>query len=143
MTRRAIQRACDLAFPPPAEWLVDDSKVADVLRWRMKHRWFPHQLRHNAGTNLRKQFGIEISRIILGHRSVAVNEIYSTPAKPRRPSSPRTESLSAGRETVVVEGERNKILNDLIAEQKGDREPSPLESDPPDRSRRIHFRKRL
>jgi integrase len=77
--RRAIQRACDLAFPPPAELLVDDSKAADLQRWRMKHRWFPHQLRHNAGTNLRKQFGIEVSRIILGHQSVAVNEIYSEP----------------------------------------------------------------
>jgi integrase len=39
------------------------------------HRWHPHQLRHNAATELRKEFGIETARIILGHHSAAVTGI--------------------------------------------------------------------
>lgn len=54
--RRAIQRACEKADVP---------------------RWHPHQLRHNAATALREQFGIEAARVVLGHRSAAVTEIYA------------------------------------------------------------------
>jgi integrase len=39
--------------------------------------WHPHQLRHNAGTRLRKEFGLEISRILLGHKSVMATQIYA------------------------------------------------------------------
>jgi integrase len=34
-------------------------------------------LRHTAATNLRKEFGIEVARVILGHASPAVTEIYA------------------------------------------------------------------
>jgi integrase len=47
------------------------------LNWRRLHRWHPHQLRHNAATHLRKEFGIEVARIILGHRSASMTEIYA------------------------------------------------------------------
>ena len=40
-------------------------------------RWHPHQLRHSAATNLRKEFGIEVARVILGHSSPAVTEMYA------------------------------------------------------------------
>ncbi len=40
-------------------------------------RWFPNQLRHNAATRLRKEYGIEAARVILGHRSARVTEIYA------------------------------------------------------------------
>ncbi len=39
--------------------------------------WHPHQLRHNAATWLRKEFGLDVARIILGHRSPAITEIYA------------------------------------------------------------------
>ena len=39
--------------------------------------WHPHQLRHNAATNLRKQFGAEMARIILGHHSLKMTEVYA------------------------------------------------------------------
>ncbi|MCK6486584.1 MAG: site-specific integrase [Phycisphaerae bacterium] len=39
--------------------------------------WHPHQLRHNAATFLRKEFGLETARIILGHRSAAITTIYA------------------------------------------------------------------
>ena len=54
--RRAIQRGCERAGIPA---------------------WHPHQLRHTAATKLRKQFGIEAARVVLGHRSAAITEVYA------------------------------------------------------------------
>ena len=54
--RTAIAKGCDKAGVP---------------------HWHPHQLRHNAGTRLRKEFGVDIARIILGHTSPIVTEIYA------------------------------------------------------------------
>jgi integrase len=39
--------------------------------------WHPHQLRHNAATWLRKEFGLDVARVVLGHRSAAVTETYA------------------------------------------------------------------
>lgn len=39
--------------------------------------WHPHQLRHNAGTTLRREVGIEAARTVLGHASADVTEIYA------------------------------------------------------------------
>lgn len=44
---------------------------------RLVPRWHPHQLRHNYATAIRKQFGIEAARILLGHRTIDVTEIYA------------------------------------------------------------------
>jgi integrase len=54
--RRAIVKACEKAGLP---------------------RWHPHQLRHSAATQLRKEFGVEVARVILGHRSLAATEVCS------------------------------------------------------------------
>ena len=53
---QAIRRAC---------------KKADVPHWH------PHQLRHTRGTELRHELGIEMARVILGHKSLAATEIYA------------------------------------------------------------------
>jgi integrase len=51
---------------------------AELKNWRRSHRWHPHQLRHNAATRLRHEFGIDIAQTILGHRlGSAVTEIYA------------------------------------------------------------------
>jgi integrase len=54
--RRAIVEACQRANVPA---------------------WHPHQLRHNAGTRLRREFGLEVSRILFGHKSVMATQIYA------------------------------------------------------------------
>jgi len=54
--RRAITRACEAAKIDP---------------------WHPHRLRHSAATKLRKDYGIEAARVVLGHKSAAVTEIYA------------------------------------------------------------------
>jgi integrase len=80
--RRAIVRGCDLAFPWPElqgrkiNTLTEEEKQ-DRLAWQRQHRWHPHQLRHNAATYLRREFGVEAARLILGHRSIAVTELYA------------------------------------------------------------------
>jgi integrase len=53
---RAIHRACDTAKVPA---------------------WSPHRLRHNAATFLRKEFGLDAARVILGHRSPQITEVYA------------------------------------------------------------------
>jgi integrase len=39
--------------------------------------WHPHQLRHTAATEIRKKFGLEASRIILGHEDIRATQIYA------------------------------------------------------------------
>jgi integrase len=39
--------------------------------------WHANQLRHTAATRLRKEFGLDAARVILGHSSPAVTEIYA------------------------------------------------------------------
>ncbi|MGD0462867.1 MAG: site-specific integrase [Tepidisphaeraceae bacterium] len=95
---RAIERACAKAFPPPEmlarqkvnafrgqrweslpEWKsrLGPDGWAKLAAWRAANRWHPHQLRHNAATRIKREFGIEIARVILGHRSASVTEIYA------------------------------------------------------------------
>jgi integrase len=88
--RRAIERGCDAAFPPPeplgrregetiATWqarLTPEEKTA-LRTWNRSHRWHPHQLRHTAATEIRKRFGIEAAQHVLGHSTLNVTEIYA------------------------------------------------------------------
>jgi integrase len=39
--------------------------------------WHPHQLRHNAATRLRSEFGLDAAQIILGHATADVTQIYA------------------------------------------------------------------
>lgn len=86
----AIKRACDIAFPPPEplakkkgetveEWrarLTPEQKQ-ELAAWRKAHRWHPHQLRHSFATKIRRQYGLEEARLLCGHRSATVTEIYA------------------------------------------------------------------
>ncbi len=39
--------------------------------------WHPHQIRHTAATELRREIGIEAARVVLGHRSPGMTELYA------------------------------------------------------------------
>ncbi len=54
--RRAIEYACTKAKIDP---------------------WSPHQLRHNAATIVRREFGLEAAQLILGHARADVTQIYA------------------------------------------------------------------
>lgn len=68
----ALQDACDRAFPVPEGYSKTQAK-----QWRREHWWSPNRLRHTAATRLRKQFGLDAARVILGHSSPVVTEIYA------------------------------------------------------------------
>jgi len=54
--RRAIRRACQRAGFPI---------------------WFPLQLRHSRGTEIRKRYGLEASQAVLGHSELGVTQVYA------------------------------------------------------------------
>jgi integrase len=39
--------------------------------------WHPHQLRHNHATLVRREHGLEVARVLLGHKHAAITEIYA------------------------------------------------------------------
>ncbi len=39
--------------------------------------WSPGRLRHNAGTEVRQEFGVEAAQLVLGHRKLSTTEIYA------------------------------------------------------------------
>jgi integrase len=40
-------------------------------------RWHPHQLRHNCATRIRRQYGLDAVRALLGHRTVSQSAEYA------------------------------------------------------------------
>jgi integrase len=68
--RREIRAAIDALLLPP-------DQRAELIAWRKAHRWHPHQLRHNAATRLRREFGLDVARAVLGHSTPVVTEIYA------------------------------------------------------------------
>jgi len=72
--RRAVHRACDVAFPVPK----DIAAVAELLiDWRKNHRWSPRQLRHTTASRIRREFDIEAAKAVLGHQATNVTGIYA------------------------------------------------------------------
>jgi integrase len=39
--------------------------------------WHPHRLRHAKGTEVRREAGLDAARVVLGHRSPKVTEVYA------------------------------------------------------------------
>ena len=70
--RRAVHRACDIAFPAPEEF--DNDQVA---QWQRAHRWSPHQLRHMAATEARRVGGLDCAQLLLGHSDQRVTQRYA------------------------------------------------------------------
>jgi integrase len=40
-------------------------------------KWHPHMIRHNTGTRVRREFGLDAARAVLGHSTPVVTEIYA------------------------------------------------------------------
>jgi integrase len=51
--------------------------IASACRKAGIGQWHPNQLRHLAATNLRREFGIEVARAVLGHATVDMTEVYA------------------------------------------------------------------
>jgi len=89
---RAISYGCDRAFPHPLlasavdhngnaikvrESQLSPQQREEIAQWKKAHRWSPNRLRHNAATFLRREFGIEAARVVLGHTTPRITEIYA------------------------------------------------------------------
>jgi integrase len=85
--RRAIAYACDAAFPPPTPLAKRDGETdrvwmarlspderARLREWQKARRWRPNQLRHTAATRLRREHGLEIAQLVLGHSSAELTD---------------------------------------------------------------------
>ena len=48
-----------------------------AAEWRAKYCWSPNQLRHAAGTEVRRQFGLEAAQVVLGHSKADVTQVYA------------------------------------------------------------------
>jgi len=72
--RKAIERACLKAFPPPAE-IKNNPEL--VKTWNRTHTWAPNRLRHTLATEVRAQHGLEAAQLILGHANADVTQIYA------------------------------------------------------------------
>ncbi len=96
--RRAIARACEIAYGMPEELqqlnntvrsrtfreLSAEAQCAEKARlqqaaseWRAQHVWHPNRLRHTRATDLRRAFGIEAAQTVLGHANLPTTEIYA------------------------------------------------------------------
>lgn len=84
--RRAITRACEIAFEMPKHLRKINRKAlpeqkaklrSEASEWRAKYCWSPNQLRHTAGTVIRRSHGVEAAQVILGHRELNTTEIYA------------------------------------------------------------------
>ena len=64
--RKAIERACEKANANAIE------KGKPLIA-----PWNPHRLRHNVATSIRKQYGLEMAQVYLGHARAEVTEIYA------------------------------------------------------------------
>lgn len=69
--RRAIARAC-----AKADRLARKHQPAGPPHQITIPVWHPNQFRHNAATFLEREYGIDVARAVLGHRSVKVTERY-------------------------------------------------------------------
>ena len=89
----AIAKACEKAVDMPPELRDIRDTVAklpeserdaakkrlqaEASAWRKQWSWHPHQLRHNAATELRREFGLEAAQVVLGHASANITQVYA------------------------------------------------------------------
>jgi integrase len=75
--RRAIHRAVQLANRKVAKEAAEAKARGEHVEAVLLPKWSPNQLRHTAGTAIRKQFGLEAAQVVLGHRKADVTEVYA------------------------------------------------------------------
>ena len=80
--RRAIARACDKADAAARKqrrelMTKQGIELEPAKEVRIIPQWHPHQLRHTAATRLRRQYGLEAARCILGQTTLTAAQVYA------------------------------------------------------------------
>ena len=73
--RSEIEKGRPVGRPLSSLKLSFNSVFASDLACRCKGH--PHQLRHNAATRLRKEFGLDVAQVVLGHKRLEVTQVYA------------------------------------------------------------------
>ena len=68
-----LAKRSDETWPQHGERLTK-KQHAEFKAWQKAHRWHPHQLRHLAGTEIRRRFGLEAAQVVLGHTSAEITD---------------------------------------------------------------------
>ena len=87
---RAVARACDAAFPPPAPLVrragesaaAHDARLTATQRkalaeWRSSRRWHLNQLRHTKLTDVRARASLDAAQVVAGHATRRMTERYA------------------------------------------------------------------
>ncbi len=75
-----VDRSVEHPMVRPGERYTKDSynrAVSRACRRAGVTKWSPNQLRHDAGTEVRKHFGLEAAQVVLGHSNANTTEIYA------------------------------------------------------------------
>ncbi len=74
---RAVTRAVDAENRERSRKAREHGLSEEQIAKLMLSRWTPYQLRHAAATRLRREFGLEMVRCVLGHASATMSEVYA------------------------------------------------------------------
>jgi integrase len=66
--RQAIDRATTAAKASAQRIIAARTEIEE---------WKPNQLRHSAGTEVRRRYGLEAAQVVLGHSSAHVTQVYA------------------------------------------------------------------
>ena len=75
-TRHSYRQAVDRAIEKANKTAADEAAQKGTDPVVLDH-WHPNQLRHTAGTDIRRQYGLEAAQVVLGHAKADVTEVYA------------------------------------------------------------------
>jgi integrase len=77
--RRGTNRKTNPKKQPGCQYTVDSYRQAiqRAAKRAQVERWSPHRLRHNRATDIRKEFGLDATQAVMGHRGAKVTEVYA------------------------------------------------------------------
>jgi integrase len=73
---KAVEKANTAQACKPCKEL-EPADRCDACKAAAVPHWHPHQLRHTKATEIRREFGLDASRAVLGHKSPKVTEVYA------------------------------------------------------------------
>lgn len=81
---RAMLTAWKKAKTPKAERKIpaelqeaEDQRQRQAAAWRSANVWSPNQLRHTAATEIRRRFGLDAAKTVLGHTNLDTTLVYA------------------------------------------------------------------
>ena len=69
---QAVAKGCMKADAAAHE--EDDTLAAETV---IVPQFHPHQIRHTTANRLRREFGLDTARVVLGHKSAQITEVYA------------------------------------------------------------------